>query len=512
VTTETNLIERIEAVWSIDPAAAAIEFAGAWVSWGALAATARELDRQLDEAGVGPGAAVGVVLRNRPPMIAAVLGLLATDRCIVCLSAFQPAEGLADEVRQLALPVVIADPQDWTTGLVATVVETGTLGLSLRHVPAAAGNLEQVAGYRAECPHHAPLDGIALEILTSGTTGAPKRIRIATRTVEDSIRDGATSARKDGKPAALQLKSTPTVLSAPLLHVSGLFGALLSIFEGRPIVLLEKFDVDQWVDAIVRHKVRFASLPPTPMRMVLDACVPPGKLKGLLAVRSGTAPLPPETQREFESTYGVPVLIQYGATEWMGGIAGWTLDEHRQFGAVKLGSVGRPRAGVRIRVVAPDTGVEMQAGEIGLLEVVPERRLGDSQWMRTTDLASIDKDGFLYIHGRADDVIIRGGFKVVLGQVAEVLKQHAAVREAAVVGLADLRLGQVPVAAVEVDAACRRPTEDELEAFARSHLAPYQVPVKFMIVEQLPRTVSMKVSRPGVKALFEPANGARRAT
>ena len=121
-------------------------------------------------------------------------------------------------------------------------------------------------------------------------------------------------ARRDGKPAALELKSTPTVLFAPLLHVSGLFGALLSIFEGRPIVLFEKFDVDRWVDAVVRYKIRFASLPPTPMRMVLDARVPREKLAGLLAVRSGTAPLPPDTQREFESAYGVPVLIQYGAT------------------------------------------------------------------------------------------------------------------------------------------------------------------------------------------------------
>ena len=154
----------------------------------------------------------------------------------------------------------------------------------------------------------------------------------------------------------------------------------------------------------------------------------------------------------------------------------------------------------------------MPSGEVGLLEVMPERRLGDSQWTRTTDLASIDSDGFLYIHGRADDVIIRGGFKVMLSHVTDVLMQHEAVREAAVIGIVDSRLGQVPVAAVEVDAACRRPTERELEAFARAHLAPYQVPVKFMIVEQLPRTVSMKVSRPAVKALFEAAEGVRSAT
>jgi acyl-coenzyme A synthetase/AMP-(fatty) acid ligase len=404
------------------------------------------------------------------------------------------------------------DPVEEKSRLVEKALDAGALGIALRHVPEGPAELEVHSAYDADTLHHPPLDGVSLEILTSGTTGAPKRIRIATRTVEDSILDGATSARKDGKPGALELKSTPTVLFAPLLHVSGLFGALLSIFEGRPIVLFEKFDVDRWVDAIVRYKIRFASLPPTPMRMVLDARVPRERLAGLLAVRSGTAPLPPETQREFESTYGVPVLIQYGATEWMGGIAGWTLDEHKQFGAAKLGSVGRPRAGVRIRVVAADTGAEVPVGEVGLLEVMPERRLGDSKWTRTTDLASIDSEGFLYIHGRADDVIMRGGFKVMLSHVADVLMQHEAVREAAVIGLADSRLGQVPVAAVEVDTACRQPTERELDAFARSRLAPYQVPVKFMILERLPRTVSMKVSRPAVKALFEAAEGVHRAS
>jgi long-chain acyl-CoA synthetase len=493
-------LRQIQAVWSLDAAAPALEFEGRWFTWGELRDAALGVDRALNEAGIGAGAPVGVLLRNRPGLIAALLALLISQRCIVSLSPFQPTEGIHEDLRKLRLPAVIADAQDWAgEGTAHLAQDLGCLGLSLARGQLAP--LERVSTFQEGLPRQ-DLAGTALEILTSGTTGTPKRIRISYRTMEDSIADGMSS---DGKPdkAPLALKTTPTVLFAPLMHVSGLFGMLLAIFEGRPLVLLEKFSVDGWADAIARYKVRFSSLPPTPLRMVLDANVPKDKLASLIAVRAGTAPLPPQTQKEFQSRYGIPVLVQYGATEWMGGIAGWTLKDHDRYIATKLGSVGRPRGDVKLRVVDPDTGGEMPVGESGILEVLPAQRLGVSEWTRTSDLASIDADGFLYIHGRADDTIIRGGFKVQLNHVADVLTHHPAVLEAAVIGLPDERLGQVPVAAIECKPDAPEPTEAELKAYAHQHLTPYQVPVKFKLVPALPRTISMKVSRPGVRALFE---------
>jgi acyl-CoA synthetase (AMP-forming)/AMP-acid ligase II len=403
-------------------------------------------------------------------------------------------------MRKLKLPAIIADAQDWAgAGTMSLAQELGCLGLSL--AGGALGAPEVVSTFKGP-PGYEDLSGTALEILTSGTTGTPKRIRISFRTMEDAIVDGTTTSGKGEKPT-LTLKTAPTVMFAPLMHVSGMFGTLLAMFEARSLVLLEKFSVAGWADAIARHKVRFGSLPPTPMRMVLDENVPKEKLASLLAVRAGTAPLPPRTQQEFETRYGIPVLVQYGATEWMGGLAGWTLEDHKQYIATKLGSVGRPRGDVKLRVIDADTGMEMPTGEAGILEVLPVQRLGASAWTRTTDLASIDADGFLYIHGRADDTIIRGGFKVQLNHVAEVLGGHPAVLEAAVIGLADERLGQVPVAAVETRPGAAVPSEAELKAYAQQHLTAYQVPARFKVVVALPRTISMKVSRPGVRSLFE---------
>jgi len=125
----------------------------------------------------------------------------------------------------------------------------------------------------------------------------------------------------------------------------------------------------------------------------------------------------------------------------------------------------------------------------------------DAPWVSTSDLAALDDDGFLWIHGRTDDVIMRGGFKINAAKVADVLRSHPAVRECIVIGLNDERLGQVPVAAAElVEGATLSPAE--LEAYARANLTSYQVPTRYLIVDELPRTVSDKVRRPDIKAMF----------
>jgi acyl-CoA synthetase (AMP-forming)/AMP-acid ligase II len=123
-------------------------------------------------------------------------------------------------------------------------------------------------------------------------------------------------------------------------------------------------------------------------------------------------------------------------------------------------------------------------------------------WVRTNDIARMDTDGFLWIVGRADDAIIRGGFKIVPQTVEAVLRDHPAVTDAAVTGIPDERLGQVPVAAVTA----RQPiTPEELDAWLRDRLAKYQIPVEIRVVDDLPRTTSLKVSKEGLRAMFTPA-------
>jgi acyl-CoA synthetase (AMP-forming)/AMP-acid ligase II len=237
--------------------------------------------------------------------------------------------------------------------------------------------------------------------------------------------------------------------------------------------------------------------------MVLDAGLDPADLASVRSVVSGTAPLDPADADAFQTRYGVPVLVSYGATEFGGGVAGWNLADHERYWTAKRGSVGRAHAGCDLRTVDPASGAPLGSDEEGLLEV-RAAQLGDaSGWTRTTDLARIDADGFVWILGRADQAIIRGGFKVLPDDVRAALERDPRVRGAAVVGRPDARLGAVPVAAVELRPGAEPASPDDLLAGAARVLARYELPIELRILDALPRTTSGKVDLAAVRALLE---------
>jgi acyl-CoA synthetase (AMP-forming)/AMP-acid ligase II len=287
-----------------------------------------------------------------------------------------------------------------------------------------------------------------------------------------------------------------------MVHLGGLFRVLQCVNDGRPFCLLERFTVDAWVDAVRRHRPQTASLVPTALRMVLEADVDPEALASIRSVVSGTAPLSPDDADAFTAKYGIPVLVSYAATEFGGGVAGWNLADHRDHWAAKRGSVGRAHAGCDLRVVDPDSGAALPPGSDGLLEV-KTAQIDDDSWIRTTDLARIDADGFLYILGRADETIIRGGFKVRPDDVRAALERHPAVRGASVIGIDDARLGAVPVAVVELRPGSGDVTPAVLAEHLATRLARYEVPAEIRIVDELPRTASQKVDLAAIRALFD---------
>ena len=126
-----------------------------------------------------------------------------------------------------------------------------------------------------------------------------------------------------------------------------------------------------------------------------------------------------------------------------------------------------------------------------------------ADWIRTNDLARIDDDGFIFLEGRADDAINRGGFKVLPEEVANILRTHADIADAIVIGRNDTRLGQVPIAVLEFRDSARRPIASELNELIRAKLPAYMVPVLYHWVAELPRTVSLKVDRPALLKLLD---------
>jgi long-chain acyl-CoA synthetase len=222
-------------------------------------------------------------------------------------------------------------------------------------------------------------------------------------------------------------------------------------------------------------------------------------LTPLRYVRSITAPLSPLQARRFIEKFGVVVLNGYGQAE-IGEVIGWTATDAREH-PDKLGALGRPHPGVDIKIDAPATD------EVGPLLVRPPsmaagdasggdfaERLDADGYLDTGDLARIDAEGFVWIEGRAGDVINRGGNKVFPDAVEEVLRLAPGVSDAAVVGVADERLGEVPVAFVVSEPGVDV-TDDVLLAVCREHLAPYKVPVAFHRIDVLPRSEVGKVLR-----------------
>jgi long-chain acyl-CoA synthetase len=466
------------------PDAEVIDFEDVWWSWGQL----QEIDRALEAifigAGLGAATRVGLVLENRPEDVAVIVNLFARDRCMVTLSPLQPPDRLAADIMRSAPPVVLASAEIFAMpGVLAATTATG-IAVELGR----DGSVRLLAG--APRASVATNPGTVIEMLTSGTTGAPKRVELG----EDQLNRALESSGQIPKPGVLLARGV-SLVSTPMVHIGGLWGAVAGLYAGRRLALLPRFSLEPWVHAVEKHQLRAAGLVPAALRAVLDADVPPERLASLQVVTSGTAPCPPELANEMLRRYDVRVLMTYGATEFAGAVAGWTLPLHKEWWERKVGSSGRAYPGVELRVVDAD-GNPLPTGEIGQLEIrTKQSPQGGDVWVRTSDLGSLDADGFLWFSGRADDAIVRGGFKVQPALIRKVLETHPAVREAAVAALADERLGQVPVAAVELEPGVEPPSSDELRALCRQQLTAYEVPVHISILRELPRTPSSKVSR-----------------
>ncbi|MFJ4828675.1 class I adenylate-forming enzyme family protein [Streptomyces sp. NPDC088747] len=484
---------------NVPAGAPAVEFDEAWWTWGDLKDVARRLAGVWTEAGTAPAARIGIVLENRPEHLAATVSLLAQGHCLVTLSPLQPPERLAADILRSEASAVICSPRVLAHDAVREAVLRS--GLAVRLAEDGTVEAAGVGGAAVSAP------GVTIEMLTSGTTGPPKRVRLGDRQFDAAL----VSSGQVPKPGTL-LRSGTVIVATPMVHIGGLWGAVSALYAGRRLALLPRFDLDPWVSAVERHRPSAAGLVPAALRTVLDARVPPEKLSSLRVVTCGTSPCPAELADAFFRTYGARVLMTYGATEFAGAVTAWTLPLHEKWWSTKAGSAGRPVPGVRIRVVDPAEGTERAPGETGVLEVrTSQAPRGEDAWTRTSDLGRVDEDGFVWIEGRADDAIVRGGFKVQPEQVRAALERHPAVREAAVAGLADERLGHVPVAAVEVRPGHPVPGTDELTACCREILTPYEVPVHIAVVDALPRTPSSKVSRVELLELIGKSMAAARA-
>jgi acyl-CoA synthetase (AMP-forming)/AMP-acid ligase II len=413
---------------------------------------AAEIASHVQEHGLGGGQAVAVQLPNDPGAVIAMFGTWLAAGVFVPLN-----------VRQTKVEVAAAMD---ATGP-AVFVDAG----SVRALPGSARVYEP---------------DTAFVTWTSGTTGVPKPV-LHTHSGYFEILDrvlGTIRRDPDKRPP-------PNLIPVPLALNAGIYNVLFGLRAGAAIVIMDRFDTVDFAELVRRYEIRSTVLPPAAMTMLADDDAVTD-LSPLRYVRSITAPLSPLAARRFHDKFGTTVLNGYGQAE-LGEVIGWTAADAREH-PEKLGAVGRPHPGVDIRVA--DDG-ELLVRPPRTAAGLDAARIDGDGFVHTGDLARVDEAGFVWIEGRIGDVINRGGNKVFPDHVEEVLRLSPAVRDVAVVGVPDERLGEVPVAFVVGDV-----DEGALEALCREHLVAYKVPVAFVAVDALPRSEVGKVLRRELMARY----------
>ena len=362
----------------------------------------------------------------------------------------------------------------------------------------------------------AKADDVAAIFYTSGTTGLPKGACLTHKGLLAGLRRSAAMP--------MSLRDDEAVFALPIAHIMGFVGLLGLMLSGVRAYVLPKFNPVEVLDAIESRRSSLFIGVPTMFRMMVEAGAEQRDLKSVRVWMSGADAMPPDLARAFQrmgatvtlpfvGSVGEALFVEgYGMVELAGGVAFKVTPPFA--GGLLSKPIGIPLPSNQLRVV-DDDGDEVKIGEIGNLEVrgpgvlrgyhgneaATKDAVTSDGWLRTGDLARRAMLGTVEFAGRAKDVIKVGGYSVFAAEVQAVLEQFEGVAEASVVGLDDVRLGQVPAAALRREAGAVIDV-DAVAAFAAEKLAAYKLPTRWLVVDELPRTGTEKVQRAEVRALF----------
>ncbi|MEW5686853.1 MAG: long-chain fatty acid--CoA ligase [Pseudomonadota bacterium] len=355
--------------------------------------------------------------------------------------------------------------------------------------------------------HDAGDPDIAVLLFTSGTTGEPKAAVLRHANLASYVISTVEFMGSDEDEAAL--------VSVPPYHIAGVSAVLTGVYGGRRIVHLPAFTPEAWVDAAAAEGITHAMLVPTMMGRVLDVLEARGeRLPALRALSYGGGRMPVTViRRALDLLPHVDFVNAYGLTETSSTISVLNPDDHRAaIGSddpqvrARLGSVGRPLPSVEIEI-RDAGGAPVAAGEAGEVFVRGEQVSGeylgrkvtdDAGWFATKDAGWIDREGYLFLDGRLDDVIVRGGENISPGEIEDVLRLHPAVADVAVVGAPDEQWGERVAAFVVPRGAA--PAEAELADWVKARLRSTKTPETWVVREELPYNDTGKLLRRLLKA------------
>jgi long-chain acyl-CoA synthetase len=496
----TNFAQELAAAVADDPDRPAVKLDDLVLSYGLLDAGAQRAAGLLRAHGVEPGDRVGMQLPNVPYFPVVYYGALRLGAVVVPMNPLLKGREVGFHLSDSGAKVLVA----WHG--FAEPAQAGAEEAGAECIIAAPGEFEQTLGEAEPVEEIADRedDDPAVIIYTSGTTGTPKGATLT----HSNLARGAETGRElvDADP------DTVTLATLPLFHVFGMNSVMnVSIRARGLLTLLPRFEPGKALELIERDKVTtFAGVPTMYTALLhhdgrerfdtssLDLCV------------SGGSALPVEVLRGFDEAFDATVLEGYGLSETTG-MGSFNLPDRER----KPGSIGVPIGGTEFRLV-DDAGNDVAAGEPGEIAMrgpfvmrgywerddATQDTIRDG-WFHTGDMATVDDDGYYFIVDRKKELIIRGGYNVYPREIEEVLYEHPAVREAAVIGVPHESLGEEVGAAIALKEG-EEASEDEIRAFAKERVAAYKYPRQVWFVEELPKGPTGKVLKREIKA---PASG-----
>ena len=401
-------------------------------------------------------------------------------------------EGISELIARLPDPLIIVDGR-----YREMVGDCGKLVMDSDDLLVAARTAEPVAEF-------ADPDDVAVVLFTSGTTSKPKAVELTHGNLTSYITGTVEFGSAETEDAAL--------ICVPPYHIAGVNAAMSNLYAGRKMVYLANFEPREWVRLVSDEKVTTATVVPTMLdRIVTVLEREPTGLPSLRNLAYGGSKVGlPLVRKALDLLPHVGFVNAYGLTETSSTVAVLTPDDHRDAHgnsdetiARRLGSVGLPVPGIELQI-RDEGGSVLPPGQTGELFVRGEQVSGrytgigsvldDEGWFPTRDIATLDEAGYLFIGGRSDDTIIRGGENIAPAELEDVLIEHPAVHEVAVVGVEDAQWGQAIVAVVVLAAGADQDA-DAIRGYARKFLRGSRTPDRVVFREELPTNATGKLLR-----------------
>jgi len=489
-----------------DPQRTAIKLDDAELTYAQLDAASAHLAGLLAQHGFQPGDRVGVMLPNVPHFPIVYYGILRAGGVVVPMNVLLKEREVAYYLEDSGAKLLFA----WADFGAEARPGAEAAGAELIEVdPSGFVALVGAAEPRPELADVAD-DDTAVILYTSGTTGKPKGAELTHANLYVNA--------KTKLETLIQLSADDVILGAlPLFHSFGQTAAMnAGLMAGACLTLLARFDPVKALQMMERDGVTVFLGVPTMYNAML--AVPEGERPDTSSLRvciSGGASLPVEVLRAFESQFGTQILEGYGLSE-TSPVASFNHPDRER----KPGSIGTPIRDVRMRVV-DEQDAEVPVGEVGEIviqgpnvmkgywnrpDATAEAMRGG--WFHSGDMAKVDEDGYFFIVDRKKDLIIRGGYNVYPREVEEVLYEHPAVGEAAVVAVPHAELGEEVGAAVALKAGAEA-TPDELQAFVKERVAAYKYPRHVWLVRELPKGPTGKILKREIAVPEQAAASAR---